>query len=145
MPYAVTITDLATPKLKAILAALQPAQRQAMLQRLGEELERQLKAHFLQREANTPNKQGFPRSHFWAKVSDKTALREVTANRAVVGIASAPFRQKLRGGTIRPGPGKRLLAIPTRAAAYGTRPSANTIPGIFLMRKGGKLSKLREL
>jgi hypothetical protein len=134
----VILRDLATPKVKAILAALRPPQRKALLTRLGKELERQLKAHFLQRDQNTPNKQGFPRQHFWAReVRDKTALREATDDRAVVGIDSAPFRFKLKGGTIRPGPGRRLLAIPQRAEAYGVLPRAKTIPGIFFKKMTG--------
>jgi hypothetical protein len=134
-----TIEDLATPRVKSILAALSPAQRKGMMQRLGKELERQLKAHFLMREGE-PNKHGWPRQHFWSReVRDKTALREVTAERATVGINSAPFRYKVRGGIIRPGPGRRMLAIPMRAAAYGVLPRANTIPGLFMARVGGKL------
>jgi hypothetical protein len=133
-----TIEDLATPRIKLILAALSPAQRKGMMQRLGKELERQLKAHFLMREQE-PNKHGWPRQHFWARVRDATALREVTSERATVGVASAPFRFKIRGGTIRPGPGRRMLAIPMRAAAYGVLPRANTIPGLFMARCGGRL------
>ncbi len=136
----VTVVDLATPRIREILEALAPAQRRSMLARLGKELERQLKAHFLQRDQNTPNKQGWPRSHFWAReVRDKTALREVTSERAVVGIDSAPFRFKVRGGTIRPGPGRRLLAIPKRPEVYGVLPRAHTIPGIFFKICGGRM------
>jgi len=126
--------DLASPKLRAMLAHLAPAQRQAMLARLGKELENQLKAHFVTRDAEG-NKQGFPSQHFWSReVRDKTALREVTPDRATVGIDSAPFRQKVFGGVIRPGPGKKFLALPTRAEAYGVLPRANTIPGLFAVR-----------
>jgi hypothetical protein len=126
--------DLASPKLRAMLAQLAPAQRQAMLNRLGKALENQLKAHFVTRDAEG-NKQGFPSQHFWSReVRNKTALREVTPDRATVGIDSAPFRQKVFGGVIRPGPGKKFLALPTRAEAYGVLPRANTIPGLFAVR-----------
>lgn len=135
--------DLATPRLKAILNGLQPAQRKALLGRLGKELEAQLKAHFLQRNQDSPNAKGFPRSHFWSrKVRARTALREVTADQATVGIDSPEFRLKLTGGTIRPGPGKRLLAITLRAEVYGPekRPSANLIPGLFFVKlTGGRM------
>ncbi len=132
------IRDLASPKVKAILASLTPAQRRAMLGRLGKELEKQLKAHFATREGE-PNKTGWPKQHFWNReVRAKTALREYTADRATVGIDSAPFRQKVRGGTIRPGPGRQFLAIPTRAEAYGVLPRANTIPGLFFAKCGGR-------
>jgi hypothetical protein len=136
----IQIRDLATPRLKAMVQALSPTQRQALMQRLGKELEKQLKAHFLKREGEG-NKQGFPPQHFWAReVRDKTALREATADRAVVGIDSAKFRFKVNGGTIRPGPGRRLLAIPLRAEAYGVLPRAGTIPGLFFKKMaGGKM------
>jgi len=136
----IKVIDLATPRLKAILRALSPAQRQAMMQRLGKELEKQLKAHFLKREGEG-NKHGWPEQHFWNhEVRGKTALREATADRAVVGIDSAPFRFKVNGGTIRPGPGRRLLAIPMRAEAYGVLPRAGTIPGLFFKKMaGGKM------
>lgn len=129
--------DLATPKLRGILAQLAPAQRRSLLLRLGKELEVQLKAHFFRREQEG-NKRGWPRSHFWAReVRAKTALREVTADKAVVGIASAQFRFKLTGGTIRPGPGRRALALPLRPEVYGVLPRANTIPGLFVLRSKG--------
>ncbi len=133
--------DLATPRVKKILSDLGPAQRKSMLTRLGKELEVQLKKHFAQREQDSPNKQGFPRSHFWAReVAAKTAFREATPDRATVGIASRPFAFKLRGGTIKPGPGRRLLALPMRPEAYGVLPRAGTIAGLGLMKsKQGKL------
>lgn len=130
--------DLATPKLKAILAELAPAQRKVMLSRLGKELEVQLKRHFSQREKDSPNKQGFPRSHFWIReVRNKTALRGVTADNASVGIDSPAFRMKVTGGTIRPGPGRRLLSLPLRGEVYGIYPRAGTIPGLFFKKLAG--------
>lgn len=133
--------DLATPKLKAILAGLSPQQRRAMNGRLGKEIEVQLKRHFLQRDQDSPNTKGFPRSHFWAReVRAKTALRSFDADSATVGVASAPFAHKLSGGTIRPGPGKKLLSIPLRGEAYGVYPRAGTIPGLFFKKmSGGKM------
>lgn len=140
MNLFVQYQDLATPRVKHILRSLEPAQRKQMLTRLGKELEVRLKAHFARRDQE-PNKQGFPRQHWWAReVRAKTALREATADKAVVGIDSRPFAFRLRGGTIRPGPGRRLLAIPMRAEAYGVLPRANTIPGLTLMKtKQGQL------
>lgn len=128
-------TDLATPKLRSILQQLQPPQRKELLRRLGQELEVRLKKHFAQREQDSPNKQGFPRSHFWNRVvRDATALRDVSDNRATVGIASREFAHKITGGTIKPGPGRRFLALPMRAEAYGVLPRDNTIPGLFPIR-----------
>ncbi len=126
--------DLATPKLRTILQQLEPAQRRALLARLGKELEVQLKKHFTMRDQEG-NKQGFPRQHFWAReVRAKTAFREATPDNATVGIDSRPFAFKLTGGTIRPGPGRSALAIPLRPEAYGVLPRAGTIPGLFPIR-----------
>lgn len=133
--------DLATPKVKAILAGLEPAARRAMLGRLGKEIEVQLKQHFLARDQDSPNKSGFPRSHWWAReVRAKTALRSFDANSATVGIASRQFAFRLNGGTIRPGPGRKLLALPLRAEAYGVYPREGTIPGLFFKKlTGGRM------
>lgn len=141
MSWTAQYRDLATPKLKAILAGLAPTQRKAMNARLGKELELQLKRHFLARDQDSPNKSGFPRSHWWAReVRAKTALRGYDADSATVGVASAQFAFKLTGGTIRPGPGRKLLALPVRAEAYGVYPRAGTIPGLFFKKlTGGKM------
>ena len=134
MSKFVEYRDLATPKLKSMLLQLQPTQRRSLLVRLGKELEVQLKKYFAQRDQEG-NKRGFPSQHFWARqVRAKTAFREATADKATVGIDSPPFRMKLTGGTIRPGPGRRFLAIPVRPEAYGVLPRAGTIPGLFPIR-----------
>ena len=141
MSFRTEYRDLATPRLKAILDGLGPTQRRAIMARLGKELEVQLKRHFLQRDQDSPNQAGFPRSHFWAReVRGKTALRSFDANQATVGIDSRPFAHKLTGGTIKPGPGRKLLSIPVRAEAYGVYPRAGTIPGLFFKKfAGGKM------
>jgi hypothetical protein len=134
MDFKTEYQDLATPKLKAILAQLAPPQRRALLGRLGKELERQIKAHFVRRDQEG-NRSGFPRTHFWAREgAAKTALRAYTADSATVGIASPAIAHKLTGGTIRPGPGRRFLALPVRPAAAGVLPRAGTIPGLFVVR-----------
>jgi len=126
--------DLATPRIKAILEQLAPAQRKMMLARLGKELEREIKAHFVKRD-DEGNQSGFPRTHFWTREGrNNTALRDVTADTATVGIASPQIAHKLTGGTIRPGPGRRFLALPLREEAAGVLPRAGTIPGLFVMR-----------
>lgn len=131
--------DLATPHLRAILQQLSPAQRRALLARLGKELEIQLKKHFAVRDREG-NKRGFPRQHFWSReVRNKTAFREATPDKATVGIDSPAFAHRVTGGVIRPGPGRRALAIPLRPEAYGVLPRAGTIPGLFAARSGGKV------
>ena len=141
MSYSADYVDLATPKLRAMLAQLTPAQRRAMLARLAKEVEVQMRRHFTRRDQEG-NRQGFPRTHSWAReVAAKTGVRAVTADSATIGVASPQFAFKLRGGTIRPKGGRKLLAIPTRAEAYGVLPRAGTIPGLFVvkLRTGGRM------
>lgn len=129
--------DLATPKLKAIIFQLEPSQRRAMLARLGKQLEVLLKAHFALRESEPSHatRQGWAKQHWWAReVRAKTAFREADDKRAIVGIDSRQFAHRANGGTIRPGPGKRALAIPLRGEAYGVLPRSGIIPGLFPVR-----------
>lgn len=129
-----TVVDLATPRVQAILRDLAPERRRAMMGRLGKQLEVELKKHFAAREQEG-NKQGWRRSGWWAsEVRAKTAFRSATDEEAVVGIASRQFAFRVRGGTIKPGPGKRSLAIPTREEAKGIRAGSGLIPGLFPIR-----------
>jgi hypothetical protein len=133
-PWEIAYKDLASPRTKQILASLKGPQRRSMLARLGAELELQLKRHFTARDQEG-NKRGWPRSHFWIREGrNKTALRSITNTSALVGVASVEIAHKLRGGTIRPGPGRRALALPLRAEAAGVLPRAGTIPGLFVLR-----------
>ena len=140
---SISITDKATPQVQAQVQRLSPAGRRQLMALLGRTAERAVKDHFRKRELGSPNKQGFPRTHFWRKEGfDKTAVAEVTPDRATVTIGSAAIGFKLRGGTIRPGPGKKALAIPLTALAYGRRPSENHIPGLFVRRRAGRAAYL---
>lgn len=132
--FSIGYRDLMTPKLRSILESLSPQQRKMMLTRLGKELEVLLKKHFAKRDQEG-NQQGFPRSHFWAReVRAKTAFREATDTKATVGVDSPAFAFKLSGGTIRPGPGRRALALPMRGEAAGVLPRSGVIPGLFPIR-----------
>jgi len=69
---------------------------------------------------STPNKQGWPRTNFWAKAAEETEIGEVTEEGATVKVGGvAHVGIHLYGGTILPGPGKRALTIPLIAAARG--------------------------
>ena len=132
----ITVQDLVTPHLRSLLAGLSPEQRRALLGRLGQQLANDLKAHFAARESEG-NQRGWPSSHFWAReVREQTALREYDESSATVGIASAKFAHKVTGGTIRPGPGRKALAIPLRPEVAGKLPRSNPIPGLFLVKRG---------
>jgi hypothetical protein len=73
--------------------------------------------HFQERD-QTPNKNRFPnRTHFWSKLALGSHARG-TESEAIVTLPY-PVRQKIYGGTIRPSGGRKFLAIPVNALAYG--------------------------
>lgn len=137
------IRDEATPLLRRLHAQLAPGKRKPLMATAGKALERALREHFkaLDADPNTARaRKGWPKQNFWKRrVADNTRLERVTNHSATVAIASREFLMKVYGGTIRPGPGKRALAIPLRAEVYGRRPSANPVPGLFVYRsRSGK-------
>ena len=90
--------------------------RKPLMARMGGELNKLLRAHFIRRDKEG-NKKGWPRSHFWKKVvHDATAVARVTETTATVRVASYEFAHKVKGGNIRP-KRKRALAIPLTAKA----------------------------
>jgi len=110
----------------------------------GKALERALRKHFADRDNDTTTaraRKGWPKQHFWRRIRDNTNLAAVTGDTATVRIASREFRQKRFGGTIRPGPGKRALAIPLTAETYGKRASSNPIAGGLFVWKSPRTGK----
>lgn len=134
----IRIQDQATPDLQALHDRLKPANRRRLMVAAGSALTRQLKEHFTQRNFDTDTKRarkGWPKQNFWTRrVAQKTRLGVVTASTATIQIASPEFAAKLKGANIRPGPGKRALAIPLRAIVYGKRAAAQPVPGLFVFR-----------
>lgn len=89
---------------------------------IGTAILRVIQDHFQERD-QTPNRSRFPnRSHFWSKLALGSHFR-ATDSEALVSLPY-PFAQKYYGGTIRPGPGKKYLAIPVAPIAYGRLPRA---------------------
>jgi hypothetical protein len=153
MKIDLRITDTATArliKLKADVAA-----RGDLMERLGQRTVEYLKDHFQQREmqGGKTRARGWPSQHIWAGIAEATQLAQVTPDTATIRIASRILAHKITGGTVRPGPGKRYLAIPLRAAAYGKSPGGGQVPGLFflrtkkgrqyLMKKGAKSGPLK--
>ena len=105
----IEVKDLATPELQRIAAAVQ--RPQLLLQAAGKRVEKELRRHFRERDAEG-NEKGWSRSHWWNKeVAKATAYQSATDTEAVVSIASKQFLHRLRGGTVRAGRGK-FLALP---------------------------------
>ena len=139
------IRDEATPLLRRLHAQLAPGKRRPLMAFAGKALERALREHFADRDNDTTTaraRKGWPKQHFWARrIRDNTVLAEVTPDTATVRIASREFRQKYYGGTIRPGPGKRALAIPLTRDTYGKRASSNPVEGGLFVWKSPKTGK----
>ena len=132
------LRDEATPALQSLSLCLAPARRRPFCTVLGRKLEGIYRAWFRSRDSDSPNRMGWPRQHFWSRIAKATAFdpSQTTDARAVVVISDPAIGMKVTGGTIRAKQAK-FLAIPLRPEAYGVRPSARTIPGIFFVRSKG--------
>jgi hypothetical protein len=130
--------DEASAKVAQVHEALSPNQRIGLMQVLGVSAERELRAWFTKRDADSPNKKGWPRQHFWARIAKRTAFdpSETTSNTATIAVADPALAAKIYGATIRAtGNPAKNLAIPMQAAAYGVLPRSGIIPGLFYIRK----------
>jgi hypothetical protein len=108
------VRDEITPQLEQIGRTFSTRR---ILAAAGKTLEVALTEHFRALDARG-NSRGWFRSHFWSRrVADKTLLSFVGQKRAVVTIDSPEYVHKLNGGWVRPGEGKRALAIPATSQA----------------------------
>ncbi|MDR1497562.1 MAG: hypothetical protein LBS59_04010 [Puniceicoccales bacterium] len=123
--------DAALNRLQAGLSA-----RQGLMERLGQRSVEYLKDHFTKREMEG-NKKGWPSQHTWARIAEATSLGQVTADQATIRIASRILAHKITGGIVKPTAGKRFLALPMRAEAYGKSPGGGQVPGLFFLRTRG--------
>jgi hypothetical protein len=111
------ISDGITPELKRIAGEIQNPRR--LMAATGKRMEKVYRDHFLTLDRK-PNEQGWPKRHFWSRVvRSATSLTEVTAEKAVVTMASPELVHKVQGGTVTPKRG-RALAAPASALAYKT-------------------------
>lgn len=138
MPVKVQITDTLTPRLQGLHSQLQPPHTRDLMARLGKTLEVELREHFLQRNlaANSDSKRaqkGFPQQGIWGRIRDTTAFVDADDTHARVAIGEPAFRTKAANGptTIKPGPGKRFLAIPLRPEVYGKAARGKPVAGMF--------------
>ncbi len=123
------VSDGATPRLAALLRTTQ--QRRPLLALAGKTAEVELKAWFRAANLYKPNRRGWKRSNFWARILGRTAYdpSKTTDRSAVVAITDPAIRPHVYGATIRPKKAK-ALAIPLRPEAYGVRPSSGVIAGL---------------
>jgi hypothetical protein len=136
MPAEIKIlSDTATQTLQALRNAVAPGRRRGFISVVGRRGESFYRAWFRRRERESPNRRGWPRQHFWARIEGATAYdaSRSNENEAVVVVSDQAINAKVYGGTWGAKQAK-MLAIPLRPEAYGVRPSAGTIAGIFFRR-----------
>lgn len=107
-------SDTITPELRRIAA--QMSNTRPLMAACGKQMEADLRGHFKERDAR-PNRYGWPKKHFWARIRRATSLQDVTNEKAAVTIGDPAFTQKVYGGTIYPKRGK-ALTIPNNSEAY---------------------------
>lgn len=133
----IQIQDAVTPMLRDLHAKLAGPQRLTLMKGLGLAVERTLHRHFIARDQAGDSKRarkGWQRYGIWADIRKTTAFTGATQDTATVTIGAPAFRSKLFGATIRPGPGKKYLAIPLQAIVYGKAARGNPVPGLFVLR-----------
>lgn len=111
-------------------------QQRALMKNIGVRAEAELRGWFYRRDAENPNKMGWPRQHFWARIARVTAWdpAKTTENSATVVVADPALAAKIDGAIIRPIAPRQNLAIPMRPEAYGVMPRSGIIPGLFVYR-----------
>lgn len=117
--FSFDLRDGASPTLKLLINEVRnvPAASKAAARGVANKL----RDHFATLETERPNKMGYPRQHFWSQIRKSVGNPVQEGNAASVTVAHVAFRQKLEGGTIKPGPGKEYLTIPAHPDAYGKR------------------------
>jgi hypothetical protein len=117
--FSFSLRDGASPTLKLLINDVRNAAPAAKAAARG--VANKLRDNFALLETERPNRRGFPRQHFWSQVRKSVGNPVQEGNAASVTVAHVAFRQKLEGGTIKPGPGKEYLTIPEHPDAYGKR------------------------
>lgn len=117
-----------------LAADLLPPRRRALLGVLGRTGEKALRRHFVWANEAKPNREGWKRSHFWARIRSATAYDPslTTDDSATVVISDPRAKGPIFGGTWGAKTSK-YLAIPVDKRAAGIRPSANLIEGVKFM------------
>lgn len=129
--------DNALRDLRSVHEQLSSGEAQRSLMKVvGVAAEGELRAWFIRRDNENPNKQGWPRQHFWQRIRRATAFdpSRTTTDTATITVSDPAFAAKLQGATIRPTEGRKFLALPMNAEAYGKTPRDGLIPGLFFLR-----------
>ena len=132
MKSKITVTDEATQaELARLASTVDGPRRQGLMQVLGKTHEQTLHRHFL-RKNQKPNKRGWKKTNFWARIRRATSYTGATKSNATVTIADPAMAAKIYGATIKH-PQDKFLALPMREEVYGVRARAKTIPDLFFI------------
>jgi hypothetical protein len=117
MSVAMTFSENATPVMRGLKQA---ANSKAAKQAVGMGLTRVVGDHLRAKDLE-PNKQGWPKTHFYATAAQSITAPEVDGNTVSISITQTGFRQRYLGGDIDPIGGRKFLTIPGNAVGYGKR------------------------
>lgn len=109
------------PKLPPVLKDPEAAVR-AMLDASARAMSNTLIRHFREKNRKEPNAKGWKRSNYWSQVGDSVTSR-VDGKTAVAEIRKEGVRLHWLGGTVKPRPWHRALAIPADPSVAGMWPS----------------------
>lgn len=109
----ITESDRATPRLRQVVAGLQPVRLAPVAARAAQQA---VKEHLYARDA-VGNRLGGRRTHYYGQAARATSF-EVQGPLVIVSVTQIGIRQRFYGGTITPKKAK-YLTIPARAEAHG--------------------------
>ena len=129
---SINIADTATPTLTALQNVMKP---RAIAANIGEAEVLLFQNHF--RNA-PPNKYGYPSTGFWKGAVRATNYTATDAG-VTINVNQVGVRQRYQGGDIYPTGGRKYLAIPARAEAYGKAPGEFNNLQLAFRRTGGRV------
>lgn len=130
-------SQAARAELQRLAKSVDGPARADLMQVLGRGLESDLRGHFLKKNQK-PNKKGYPKSQFWARIRRATNFAGASQNEATVAISDPAFATHLYGATIVPKRAK-FLTIPIAPESYGKRVAEMQDDSIFFLpRRSGQ-------
>lgn len=127
MSMVITVQDLATPRVRSLIARL--GNRRDLHERMGMGASNLVKRHFLGKNRE-PNKKGWRKTGFFGREGfKKTRLESADGDGATVAVASPALALRYHGGTVRKGSG--FFGIPLREE------NAGKYAGKFIEERGG--------
>jgi len=129
-------------ELRRLGSALSPANLNPIV---GRSAVNTFREHFFGLNSSRPNKLGGRRTGFYAQAARATSF-EATATGATISVNKEGIRQRLKGGEIKPGPGRQWISIPAIASAHGKLAREfNDLRFVLLRAAGNALAALKRV